>query len=407
MPRLHAGQEEVRNSSARFKVLACGRRWGKTQLCSALAFERALLGGLAWWVAPSYDVAKIGWRKVGRLAGQIPGASILKSDREILLPTGGRIVIRSAEGQKSLRGEGIDTLIMDEAPYIDERVWTADLRPALADRKGNAVFIGTPNGRNWFYRLYRRGQESGGDYQSWQLTSYTNPFVADSEIDAAKGDSPEWAFRQEYMAEFVTFEGKVYKSFDPAGPNVFDEGLDLGRYRGGFFGAMDFGFRNPTVLGVAGDDGDDGLDVVDSVYASGMKSPEIIDHSLRLTEEYDIIQWWADPSDPGMIAELQAAGVPVIACPRVKGGLENSWIKNGISKVESMLSASPPRLRFYGPNCAGIINDMDLYRYSEVRSGAPEKEAPLKVDDHGCDKVRYLVEGWSLMRAIPSEAVVL
>jgi len=391
MPPLHAGQEKVRRSPARFKVLACGRRWGKTQLCAALAFACALQGGIVWWVAPTYDVTKLGWRKIVALSEQIPGVTILKSEHEIHYPGGGMVVMRSADGKRSLRGEGIDLLIVEEAGYIDEQRWTADLRPSLSDKQGQAVFIGSPNGRTWFYRLFQKGRRGEGGYQSWQYTTYDNPFVANSEIDAAREELPDWVFRQEYLAEFVTFEGRVYKSFDPAGPMVFSGALDLDRYEDFYLG-IDFGFRNPCAIPVAGMDRDGTLDIIDSVYESGLTGADVVENVRRLSEQYGVLRGWADPSDPGMITELAEFGIE--AAPRPPGGLEQSWVKNGIIAVEKRLIAKPPALRIYAPNCPDIVRDFDNYRYPKRRGDeTPEKESPLKVDDHGCDAVRYMVVG--------------
>ena len=150
LPALHKSQRRVVASDARFKVLACGRRWGKTRLGSALCLESALHGGRAWWVAPSYKMAAVGWRLIHELGIQIPGAEIRKVDRMVVLPTAGTIQVRSADDPDSLRGEGLDLVVPDECGFMKEDAWTHALRPALSDRQGKAVFISTPKGRNWF-----------------------------------------------------------------------------------------------------------------------------------------------------------------------------------------------------------------------------------------------------------------
>src|SRR4051812_17367224 len=88
MPPLHRGQTEVRTHPARFKVLACGRRWGKTRLGAALCLETALNGGVAWWIAPTYKVAAVGWRQLKGLAQQVEGAEVREVDRKATLPGG-------------------------------------------------------------------------------------------------------------------------------------------------------------------------------------------------------------------------------------------------------------------------------------------------------------------------------
>ena len=111
----------------------------------------AMNGGRAWWVAPSYKMAAVGWRLVHELGVQVPGVQVSKVNRMITLPTGGAVQIRSADDPDSLRGEGLDFVVMDECAFMKEDAWTHALRPALSDRLGKAMFISTPKGRNWFY----------------------------------------------------------------------------------------------------------------------------------------------------------------------------------------------------------------------------------------------------------------
>lgn len=390
MPRLHEGQEAVRLSPARFKALACGRRWGKTQLCSVLALACAIQGGIVWWVAPTAEVAQRGWEKCEPLSRRIPGCEIRHSDAEIRFPGGGKIAFRSADGRRSLRGPGVDLLIIDEAAYVPEVVWQADLRPTLSDRSGRALLISTPNGRgDWFHRAYQRGQDPAwASYASWQAPTSANPLIPMGEVAEAQSSLPDWVYRQEYLAEFVTFEGRVYKSLDIDCRHAFDV-LDLARYPE-YYGGIDFGFRNPTCMVVGGRTRDDVCDIVDGVHESGLTSQDIISECRRLTDMYSVRRWWADPADPGMIEELRRARIPVFPAPRATGDLERSWVKNGIIEVEKRLVSD--RLRYHRP-LRWWAEAMDGYRYAQGRDGVEEKEAPLKVADHAPDATRYLVVG--------------
>lgn len=196
---------------ARFKVLDCGRRWGKTRLGVMECMGIAAIGGRAWWVAPSYKMSEVGWRPLRRLASRIPGSEIRKVDRQVLLPGGGEVSVRSADNPDSLRGEGLDYVVLDECAFMQEMAWNEALRPALADRQGRALFISTPKGRNWFWRLWILGQDGGDEWHSWTFTSYDNPHIADSEIDAARAILPDRVFRQEFMAEFIDDAGGVFR----------------------------------------------------------------------------------------------------------------------------------------------------------------------------------------------------
>src|SRR4051812_43994194 len=112
LPGLHPIQREVALHPARFRVLAMGRRWGKTRLGVVLCLEDALRGGTAWWVAPSYKVAKVGWRMLRSVAVQIPGTVLLDGEMEARLPTGGVVAIRSAANPDGLRGEGLTLAVV-------------------------------------------------------------------------------------------------------------------------------------------------------------------------------------------------------------------------------------------------------------------------------------------------------
>lgn len=213
MPALHPGQDMIRRHPARFKVVACGRRWGKTRLGLLLCLETALQGKRAWWVAPTYKLAGVGWRGLWGLCRQIPGVKINKSERLITFPSGGTAQVQSADDPDSLRSEGLDRVIVDECAYMKEEAWTASLRPALSDRIGDAFFISTPKGRNWLWRNYQKGISGDNpSWGSWQYPTSNNPYIDPAEIEAARLDMPEALFRQEYLAEFIEDAGLVFRN---------------------------------------------------------------------------------------------------------------------------------------------------------------------------------------------------
>jgi len=238
LPQLHTGQKEVAGDPARFKVLACGRRrhWGKTRLGALLCVVTGLSKGRAWWVAPSYPMASIGWRLVKRLAGQIPGTVKHEADRAVDFPGGGVVQVKSADNPDSLRGEGLDFLVMDECAFIQEAAWTEALRATLSDRQGKALFISTPKGRNWFWRAWLAGQ-NGGEWRSWQFPTVSNPYIKASEVEAARGMLPERIFAQEYLAEFLDDDSGVFRRvLDAAtaternGAGEYVVGVDWGKH---------------------------------------------------------------------------------------------------------------------------------------------------------------------------------
>lgn len=207
----HPGQQTIHQHPARFKVLAAGRRWGKTRLGVHECLDVAAHGGRAWWVAPNYKMSEVGWRPL-RMMGNKIGAEVRRADRQVILPNGGDVTVRSADHPDTLRGEGLDFVVLDECAFIGESAWTEALRPSLSDRQGRAMFISTPKGRNWFWRLWQRGHDDGGEWASWQLPTRDNPYIAPSEIEAARQSLPELTFEQEYEAVFLESEGSVFRN---------------------------------------------------------------------------------------------------------------------------------------------------------------------------------------------------
>jgi hypothetical protein len=212
----HPAQRAVHNSPARFKVLSAGRRFGKTRLGVLECLDVAAHGGLAWWVAPSYKISQVGWKPLSKLARRIPGAEIRLGDLEVRLPGGGAVAVRSADSAGGLRGEGLNFVVMDEAAFMREAAWTEELRPALSDHLGRALFISTPKGRNWFWNVWRRGEAGEPGWAAFKYPTSSNPYIAASEIESARRDQPELVFQQEYMAEFVDMEGAVFRRIQEA-----------------------------------------------------------------------------------------------------------------------------------------------------------------------------------------------
>lgn len=232
LPRLHPLQREIAESPARYRVIAAGRRWGKTRCAAALCLQAALQHGRVFWIAPTYKIAEVGWRELKGLAQQLPSVVREQDKRVTLRQSFGWIQVRSADDPQSLRGEGLNFVVFDEAAYTKEEAWTEAIRPALADRQGRALFISSPNGKNWFHRLWEYGQQGVPDWQSWQFPTLSNPSIPPSEIEAARREMFSLTFMQEFLAEFVDASGAVLKrewlqTGEPAGKPAVVLGVDL------------------------------------------------------------------------------------------------------------------------------------------------------------------------------------
>ena len=213
---LHRHQLPLVRSRARFRVAACGRRWGKTTAGCACVIHAALRRGhpfRALWVAPTHDQADEAVDIIlPALRQAAVGTRWLKGERRLELENGACVFFRSAEIPRNLRGRGWDLVVVDEAAYVPDAVWYEVLRPALADRRGRGLFLSTPNGaRGWFHAMYLRGEDGHQrEVRSWRLPSWQNPLLARAEIAALRRTLPERVFRQEIEVEFLEGEGVVF-----------------------------------------------------------------------------------------------------------------------------------------------------------------------------------------------------
>jgi phage terminase large subunit-like protein len=208
-------QKTVFTDSTRFKIVAAGRRCGKSRLSAVTLLIEALNcpeGSSVMYVAPTMGQARsIIWELLHDL-----GRPVIKSSHvnnlEITLLNGRKILVRGADNPDSLRGVSLTYLVLDECAFIKDEVWQKILRASLSDRKGRALFISTPSGRNWFYDIFQLGQ-SGEDeeWKSWHFTTQDNETIDPKEIEAAKRTLSSFAFKQEYLSSFDTAGADVFK----------------------------------------------------------------------------------------------------------------------------------------------------------------------------------------------------
>lgn len=241
--------KEVRESEARFKVLAIGRRGGKSYYVAkdtknGLAADLVQKGQKIWIVAPNYDLTQRIWDEVMIMVQKDPYKQIIKRVNNTKgwyrLEThfGTTIEAKSADEPEKLVGTGLTKLLFDEVALAKKKAWTQSLRPTLIDFKGKALFISTPKGKNWFYDLYLKGQNpEEKDWASWRFPSFVNSYLSESELKEMSKDMSEAEYRQEILAEFEESAEQVFRKIrqcvegelkEPE-ESLYQIGIDLGR----------------------------------------------------------------------------------------------------------------------------------------------------------------------------------
>jgi len=207
-------QQDVWGDTTRFKIVAAGRRTGKSRLAAWLLIVNALDAGKGhvFYVAPTQGQARdIMWQTLLELGNPVIVSSHI-NNLQIKLINGATISLKGADRPETMRGVSLKFLVMDEYADMKPEVFEQILRPALADQKGNALFIGTPMGRNHFYELYQYAElDDDPTYKAWHFTSYDNPLLDEDEINVAKKSMSSYAFRQEFMASFEARGSEMFK----------------------------------------------------------------------------------------------------------------------------------------------------------------------------------------------------
>lgn len=211
-------QLEIFHSRARFLCVDAGRRWGKSVTGLNWMLEGICTkGGENWWVAPVYATSKMAFRKLISAAHAGTASNAFKashSEMRLDFINGASLTFKSADNPDNLRGEGLSRVVIDEAARVKREVWEEVLRPAVSDTAGRVLFISTPKGRNWFYDIWTKGQDSfqSGHYKSWRFPTSDNPKVPPEDIEQARQSLPQDVFNQEYMAEFLEDSAGVFRN---------------------------------------------------------------------------------------------------------------------------------------------------------------------------------------------------
>lgn len=404
----HPNQQLIRQSNQRFKVIVCGRRFGKTTLAINELIYNAFKKASSdyWYVAPTYRQAKeIAWRMLKKSYYDLPkDLQGEKNESELWVEVGqgSRISLKGADNEDSLRGSALDGIIIDEVDSIRnwDYLWHEVLSPSLKDRKGWAWFVGTPKGYYNLFKLFELAK-TDKEYDSFHFTSYDNPYLDKVEIDKEIQRITEDAFAQEYLADFRKHTGLVFKEFDRK-IHVVDS-IDLPGSND-YYRAMDFGAVNPTVCLFIKVDNDGCYWVYDEYYESEKTTK---DNAYAIQAKHPQTFFRATFGDPsGKQERLDYAGYQLHITPankriidiltgKLKETDDHSWVLHRINLISERLKINPvtlkPRL-LIGKNCVNLIREFESYRWEERKDKSlNEKDIPVKADDHTVDALGYFV----------------
>lgn len=397
MVLLHENQKKIAKDKTRFRVICCGRRFGKTTLALEEIKGKALSKSCRIaYIAPTYQQARdIAWEMLKKeLRGMITDTNESRLELKVLTQNEEEtlIMLRGWEAIETLRGQAFDLLVIDEVASMRNfwTGWQEVLRPTLTDRFGHAMFISTPKGFNHFYLLYNK-QNEDRDYKSFHFTSYDNPYNKKEEIDKAKTELNDNQFAQEYLADFRKVEGLVYNLPDdliiaPVETNIKTEARIMG---------VDWGYRNPAAIWV-GYLKDDEWWTVDEWKMPERTTAEIIQVIQNKIAEHKITRVYPDPAEPDRIEECKRAGVHVMEA--------NKDIEGGVSHIQNLIKEKRFKV---ARNCIKFQEEINTYQYPEGQDGKPDKEAPEKMNDHLMDAMRYAIYSYKPNRKIPMEATPL
>lgn len=380
--RLTPSQSIIAKDRHRFRVLNCGRRFGKTVLAieEMVGIAIAKKDRRVAYFAPTRDDAReITWAMLIKKCENIitqKNETLLQI--KIVTQDGGESMIalygwESVQERGKGRGLANDFIICDEvSSYRNFWIgWNEVLSPTLIDKKGQAMFISTPKGFNHFYDLMNL-EVKDPNFKSFHFTTYDNPHIPVDEIEREKLTKPEDTFAQEYLADFRKATGLVFKEFDRFRhvssdlPQTWDDSL----------AGIDFGFTNPTaILHIKAIN--NAYFVTEEWYKTGRTEEQVATYvaSCNFNRVY------ADPESPSAIEVLNSKGIATMEVIKNKDS-----VKNGINAIRQLFKAN--RIRIHN-SCVNLINELETYSYDEKREGQNENENPIKEHDHAIDALRY------------------
>lgn len=379
---LTQAQNKIASDTHRFRVLNCGRRFGKTTLAIEEIKGKALAKtSRIAYIAPTYQQARdIAWDALKKELRPVT-ISVNESRLEVKIKNIQKgeslIILRGWEAVETLRGQSFDFLVLDEVATMRNfwGGWNEVLSPTLTDRAGDALFISTPRGFNHFYDLFNL-QDKDDTYKSFHFTTYDNDHIPKSEIEREKKSKPEDAFAQEYLAEFRKMEGLVYREFN-RDRHLFDDYTE--HTIAETLVGVDFGYTNPAAILTIEKDYDAKYWVRYEWYKRGKTVEQIIEYASALKGN----TYYPDPENAEGCQRMGDSGLNVREVVKSPGS-----VKSGIDKVRELFKQN--RI-FVHKDCVNLISELETYRYPDKKEGKNEDENPVKENDHALDAMRYVL----------------
>ena len=381
-------QTAVIKSKSRFRVLITGRRFGKTYLAiNELAKFASQSNKKVWYIAPTYRQAKqICWNDLkDRLIQHRWVKKINNSDLTITLKNNSSITLRGADNEQSLRGVGLDFIVMDEFADVHKEAWYEVLRPTLSDTKGHALFCGSPRGfGNWSYELFKQN-ETNKDWASFKYTTLEGGQVDDNEIEQAKQDLDERTFQQEYEATFVNYSGMIYYNFNRQ-KNIVDKyDKDAGVLHIGL------DFNVDPMSAVVSIIVNETIIVVDEIQIYSSNTQEMCEEIKTRYQNKKIIVY-PDPS--ARQRKTSAGGFTDLSI--LKNAGFDVKCKNTAPLIRDRINAVNAKLKnvngknslFIVKSCKNVIKSIERQIYKEG-THVPDKDSGY---DHMNDALGYLIE---------------
>jgi len=388
---LSAKQQEIANCKTRFRVVVAGRRGGKTFLAMReLARFASQPNSVVWYLTGSRQQAKsLVWSKLKKKLKKLNWiADTNESELKLELVNGSQICLKSAEQGDNLRGESLNFICLDEFCDLDlDEIWSQIIRPSLADKKGDALFIGTPKAGNQAARDLFDNYLTKKNWASFTYTTAEGGFVDEEEIAQAREDLSPKVFRQEYEASWENFAGVIFGDF--GAHNIREVRKPLTDHEPIYIG-MDF---NVTPMSaVIGRQIKNGFEVFDEIYLDNSNTTEMI-AEIRNRYPKNTIICYPDPA--GVARKSSAGGNTDIKLLEIAGfqtryHRQHPLVRDRINAGNSLFYLRPDgTTRFFiDASCKKTIACLKNWAYKEDTM-VPSKDSGW---DHGCDALTYCLQ---------------